>query len=359
MKAASDRAEDRLVNGKNVASYAKVRANSPVSKEGSLSPRMDAEGVETPTKSDLRELKSPPGADGARPYSILPSFTPRSEDSSSSWWQGPFAMTTVTSPRPAEEEGRLSTGIKGARQNLDSYWERAKQTCEVAREQLGCSAVSESGLKLGCAAVTAFLLFNFLGLSLLRASPEAGHSTPGIHGTFARLDTRPRPLVSLMPWPAAQAKASRVVAQLSREEQITLLHGTGVDQMVPGYYVGNTQPITRVGIPALKMQDASAGFRPTGPHEIGTTTCWPSQLALAATWDEVLVEHVAAAIALEFRQKGANVLLGPGGMSTGSPVAGNFEYLSGDDPYLGSRLAVAYVQGVQGQGVMAVAKHFA
>tara|TARA_B100000795_G_scaffold256769_1_gene229437 strand:- start:498 stop:800 length:303 start_codon:yes stop_codon:yes gene_type:complete len=37
----------------------------------------------------------------------------------------------------------------------------------------------------------------------------------------------------------------------------------------------------------------------------------------------------------------------------------NFEYLSGEDPYLGSQLVPAYVQGVQGAGVMAVTKHFA
>jgi beta-glucosidase len=72
------------------------------------------------------------------------------------------------------------------------------------------------------------------------------------------------------------------------------------------------------------------------------------------------VGHVAAAIGREFRGKGANVILGPGVNVHRSPYGGrNFEYLSGEDPYLGSRLAVAYIKAVQGQGVMAVAKHFA
>ena len=36
----------------------------------------------------------------------------------------------------------------------------------------------------------------------------------------------------------------------------------------------------------------------------------------------------------------------------------NFEYL-GEDPYLAARMAVSLIQGIQGQGVIATAKHFA
>jgi beta-glucosidase len=83
-------------------------------------------------------------------------------------------------------------------------------------------------------------------------------------------------------------------------------------------------------------------------------------LSLAATWDDQLVGQVGAAIAQEFRGKGANVLLGPGVNVHRSPFGGrNFEYLSGEDPYLGTRLAEAYVKSVQGEGIMAVMKHFA
>jgi len=94
------------------------------------------------------------------------------------------------------------------------------------------------------------------------------------------------------------------------------------------------------------------------PH--GSTTAWPSMLALASTWDADLVELVAAGIAQEFKGKGANVLLGPGVQVHRVALNGrNFEYISGDDPYLGAKLGRAYVRGVQSEGVMAVAKHFA
>jgi len=83
-------------------------------------------------------------------------------------------------------------------------------------------------------------------------------------------------------------------------------------------------------------------------------------LAIASTWDEALTAEVAAAIGREFRGKGANMLLGPG-INVNRVARGgrNFEYLSGEDPYLGARLARRYVEAVQGEGVIAVAKHFA
>ncbi|CAJ1337596.1 unnamed protein product, partial [Effrenium voratum] len=127
-----------------------------------------------------------------------------------------------------------------------------------------------------------------------------------------------------------------------------------------GYYVGNIAGVPRLGLPALKMQDAGQGFRATEPKTGGTTTAFPCMLALASTWDEELVELVAAAIATEFKGKGANVVLGPS-INVHRVAAGgrNFEYLSGEDGHLGARLTAAYVKGVQDQGVMAVAKHFA
>eukprot|EP00441_Pelagodinium_beii_P041085 CAMPEP_0197632234 /NCGR_PEP_ID=MMETSP1338-20131121/9080_1 /TAXON_ID=43686 ORGANISM="Pelagodinium beii, Strain RCC1491" /NCGR_SAMPLE_ID=MMETSP1338 /ASSEMBLY_ACC=CAM_ASM_000754 /LENGTH=725 /DNA_ID=CAMNT_0043203787 /DNA_START=62 /DNA_END=2239 /DNA_ORIENTATION=+ len=164
-------------------------------------------------------------------------------------------------------------------------------------------------------------------------------------------------------WGEARAKAATTVAQLERNELKQIIRGshfaaTGSPDV--GFYVGNTPAIHRLGIPALKMQDAAQGFRATEPKTDGTTTAWPCMLALASTWDEELVGLVAASIGDEFKGKGANVILGPS-INVHRPAAGgrNFEYLSGEDPYLGARLTRAYVRGVQDRGVMAVAKHFA
>jgi beta-glucosidase-like glycosyl hydrolase len=62
----------------------------------------------------------------------------------------------------------------------------------------------------------------------------------------------------------------------------------------------------------------------------------------------------------EFHAKGANVQLGPGLCLARVPRNGrNFEYLSGEDPYLGYTLVQPVINGIQSQKVVANAKHYA
>ena len=163
-------------------------------------------------------------------------------------------------------------------------------------------------------------------------------------------------------WSAALASANATLAQMTQEEKSSLLLGVGWErgELRKWWYVGNTPPVRRLGIPPLNMMDAGGGFRTYWSELIGTVTCWPSLLALASTWDAALVGEVASSIADEFVAKGANVLLGPSVNVHRVPRGGrNFEYLSGDDPYLGAKLTASYVRGVQSRGVLAVVKHFA
>ena len=125
------------------------------------------------------------------------------------------------------------------------------------------------------------------------------------------------------------------------------------------WYVGNIPGIKRLGIPPINMMDSAGGFRTYWTELVGTVTCWPSLLSLAATWDPEIVLQFATALGAEFAGKGANTILGPSiNVHRVARNGRNFEYLSGEDPYLGSQLVRAYVQGVQGAGVMSVAKHF-
>ncbi|CAK0801694.1 unnamed protein product, partial [Prorocentrum cordatum] len=125
------------------------------------------------------------------------------------------------------------------------------------------------------------------------------------------------------------------------------------------YYVGNTLPVPRLGIPSLNLMDASAGFSLNWHELVGTVTAWPSMLSLAATWDREVARIYAMALGNEFGGKGANGILGPQ-LNVIRPARGgrNMESLSGEDPYLGARLAEMYVHGVQSQGVLATMKHW-
>jgi len=109
----------------------------------------------------------------------------------------------------------------------------------------------------------------------------------------------------------------------------------------------------RLGIPPLLMTD--------GPHGIrgfGKASCFPL-LITTASWNEDLMKNVGIAIGKEAILKARNIVLGPCINIHRTPLGGrNFESLS-EDPYLISRMTVAYIKGLQSQGVGACVKHFA
>ena len=154
-----------------------------------------------------------------------------------------------------------------------------------------------------------------------------------------------------MPWEAARAEAQTLVARMTAAEKASLMLGTGWSDgvLTKWHYVGNIPPVVRLGVPPLNMMDAAGGFRTYWTELVGTVTCWPSLLSLAASWDPELVRQFAAALGAEFSGKGANAILGPSvNVHRVARNGRNFEYLSGEDPYLGAQLVPAYVQGVQG-----------
>src|SRR3989440_9604018 len=86
--------------------------------------------------------------------------------------------------------------------------------------------------------------------------------------------------------------------------------------------------------------------------------CFPAEISLASTWNTDLLERVGQALARETQMKGAQVLLAPTVNIQRSPLGGrNFETFS-EDPYLSARMAVAYITGLQGEGVGASIKHY-
>ncbi len=154
-------------------------------------------------------------------------------------------------------------------------------------------------------------------------------------------------------------RVSDLLARMTIEEKATLLAGSGWME---------SAPIERLGIPAIKMADGPLGVRnwmgssaitnaATAPKI--TSTSFPSGVAMAATWDTALVAREAQAIAQETKALGRDMILGPTVNINRVPLWGrNFEGY-GEDPYLTSRLGVAYIQAVQAEGVIPSVKHFA
>ncbi|MFN8504242.1 glycoside hydrolase family 3 C-terminal domain-containing protein [Kouleothrix sp.] len=149
----------------------------------------------------------------------------------------------------------------------------------------------------------------------------------------------------------ADARVDTLLNALTLDEQVALL--AGADHW-------RTVPIARLGIPAMKVTDGPAGARGGGPLIGGKrTAAFPVGIALGASWNTELLREVGRLLAREAKAKGATALLGPTVNLFRSSLNGrNFESYA-EDPHLAGQLAVAYIRGLQEQGVAATVKHFA
>jgi len=148
---------------------------------------------------------------------------------------------------------------------------------------------------------------------------------------------------------AGVADESSLVARLSLEQKVRLL--TGADAWV-------LHSESTVGLRPMVLSDGPAGVRGVRFDAANPSSSLPCPVALAATWDVGLIEELTTALGREARSKGVDVLLGPTMNIIRTPLNGRgFECFS-EDPLLTSRIAVAYVRGVQKAGVGATAKHF-
>ncbi|MDQ6910556.1 MAG: glycoside hydrolase family 3 C-terminal domain-containing protein [Actinomycetota bacterium] len=142
---------------------------------------------------------------------------------------------------------------------------------------------------------------------------------------------------------------SGLVSRLSLEQKVRLL--TGADSWV-------LHGESAVGLRPMVLSDGPAGVRGTRFDSANPSTSLPSPIGLGATWDERLIEELGRALAREARSKGIDVVLGPTVNIVRTPLNGRgFECFS-EDPLLTSRIAVAYVRGVQSVGVGATVKHY-
>lgn len=157
----------------------------------------------------------------------------------------------------------------------------------------------------------------------------------------------------------AKKKAKELVAQMTLEEKSSQLKY-------------DAPPINRLGVPAYNWWNEALH----GVARAGTATSFPQAIGMAAMFDDEMMKKIADAIATEGRAK-YNAYSGKGdrdiykGLTFWSPNVNIFRdprwgrghETYGEDPYLTSRLGVAFVEGLQGdKEVMktaACAKHYA
>ena len=152
-----------------------------------------------------------------------------------------------------------------------------------------------------------------------------------------------------------EKKIRDIISRMTLEEKASMCSGEDF------WYL---KSVERVGIPKLMVSDGPNGLRtPTiVTKELGFNTkeavSFPPACLSACSFDETLLRELGEHLGDECRHEKVDVLLGPAANMKRSPLCGrNFEYFS-EDPLLGSRLAAAYVKGVQSRGVSSCVKHF-
>jgi beta-glucosidase len=132
----------------------------------------------------------------------------------------------------------------------------------------------------------------------------------------------------------------------------SLLNVTSAEQV--NHYQRIAVERSRLHIPLLFGLDVIHGFR----------TIFPVNLGLSSTWDPALIEETSRVAAEEAAAQGIRWTFAPMVDIARDARWGRIAESAGEDPYLGSVLARAYVRGYQGQhlhdptSILACAKHF-
>ena len=183
--------------------------------------------------------------------------------------------------------------------------------------------------------------------------------------------------------PQLQARVESLLARMTLEDKVGQLNQLSVDSLTgPERKVDNGDELIRSGrvgsiINAVTARETNAYQRKAvegsslhipilfGLDVIhGFRTLFPIPLGLSASWDPALVEQTARFAAEEASGQGVRWTFSPMVDMARDPRWGRIAEGAGEDPYLGSAFARAYVRGYQGErlddptSVVACAKHF-
>jgi beta-glucosidase len=142
---------------------------------------------------------------------------------------------------------------------------------------------------------------------------------------------------------------NQILSQFTLDDELSYIGGTGFFDIKPIPFT-ISEPIN----PQIYQTDGPLGVRRNEP-----SIRFPAGLTMAATWDPSLAYERGVAMGRDTRARGYFTILGPGMDFYRVPMGGrNFEYMVGEDPYLGAEMNPPEIEGIQSQGVWACAKHY-
>src|SRR5437660_3396804 len=184
--------------------------------------------------------------------------------------------------------------------------------------------------------------FRFLTVVLCLTFGESSLTAQTASNTSAAKE--PARAAYLDPSLPLEQRVNDLVSRMTLEEKVSQMQ-----DVAPG--------ISRLGIPAYNWWNEGLH----GVARAGDATVFPQAIGLAATWDTDLIHRVADVISTEARAKYNDAIQhGNTGRYYGltfwspninifrGPRWGRGQETYGEDPYLTSRLGVAFVRGMQG-----------
>jgi len=153
--------------------------------------------------------------------------------------------------------------------------------------------------------------------------------------------------------PSASSRVENLLRQMSFDEKMALIRGASeppaTNQGQAGYLTG----VPRLGIPPLRFSDGPPGVLTRSASQAETAT-----MGLAATFSVHDAEENGKVVAREAKSLGIDVVLEPF-INIDRDITFSRGYNTyGEDPVLTGQMGAGFIRGVQGEGVMAQAKHF-
>jgi beta-glucosidase len=198
---------------------------------------------------------------------------------------------------------------------------------------------------------------------ILTASCQVKEPTPAYRDSGATIDKRVNDLLSRMTLEEKIAQLQCTTKKIEWGKNLTEKGLGGVGPILRPLAAsaaarqGNeiqTMAIerSRLHIPVLFHDEALHGLIATG------VTSFPQAIGLAATWDPDLVAQIGSAIGKETRSRGIRQVLSPVVNIARDVRWGRIGETYGEDPFLQSRIAVAFCKSIESEGVVTTPKHF-
>jgi len=151
-------------------------------------------------------------------------------------------------------------------------------------------------------------------------------------------------------------RVDNILKSLTLEEKASLCSGLDFWHLKAIEEKGLRKIMVTDGPHGLRKQDGDTDH--IGLSKSVPSTCFPTAVTTASSWDTELMFEMGEALGEECLQEKVSVLLGPGANIKRSPLCGrNFEYIS-EDPYHTGIMAAALINGVQSKGIGTSLKHY-